>query len=99
MQSLNFRIISTHDIEANWNTCTAFIPNAGEIIIYDCDALHSYERFKIGDGIHSIVELPFAVDSVIQSMLHIEKNIIYADAGRITEYEEQLPDNQESEVI
>lgn len=86
MNALNLRIINTHDTEFNWDLCTTFIPKAGEIIIYDIDDNHVYERFKIGDGIKTVVELPFALDNTIESILHIENNVIYADGGRIKEY-------------
>ena len=32
----------------------------GEIIVYDADDTYSYPRFKIGDGIHNVNELPFS---------------------------------------
>ena len=89
MNSLNLRIIHTHDTEENWNKCTTFIPRAGELIVYDVDENHTYERFKIGDGVKTITELSFTLDSTLESMLHIENNVIYADAGRITDYEEK----------
>lgn len=93
MNTLNLRIIHTHDTEANWNNLQkTFIPKAGEIIIYDIDETHSNERFKIGDGIKTVQELPFAVDNIIESIFNIEGNTIYADAGRITDYEQ--PSNQ-----
>ena len=33
---------------------TNFIPRQGEIIVYDVDATHTYERFKIGDGVTNV---------------------------------------------
>ena len=89
MQTLNWRIIHTHDTEANWNSCETFVPKAGELIIYDVDAEHEYERFKIGDGVKNIKELPFTVDNVLESMFNISNKTIYADAGRITDYQEK----------
>lgn len=92
MNSLNLRIIHTHDIQAKWDKdeLKTFIPKAGEIIVYDIDDNHSYERFKIGDGVKTITELPFAVEHVIESIFNINKGTIYADAGRITRYEESI---------
>ena len=90
MNTLNLRIINTHDKEANWNLCTTFVPKAGEIIVYEIDDSHTYERFKIGDGIKTVIDLPFALDSTLESILHIENNVVYADAGRITAYEEKV---------
>ena len=60
---LQTRLIHTHDIEANWNKCVNFIPNKGELIVYDSDEEHNYQRFKIGDGVTTIINLPFTVDS------------------------------------
>jgi hypothetical protein len=69
------RVISKHDIEANWNKANQFIPEAGELIVYDVEVdssgktlelpegrtiPYTYERFKIGDGINIPVNLPFA---------------------------------------
>ena len=56
---VNSRIIHKHDVEANWLDKT-FTPSKGEIIVYDVDANHTYERFKIGDGKTDISALPFA---------------------------------------
>lgn len=92
MNTLNLRIIHTHDIQANWDSenLKTFIPKAGEIIVYDIDDNHAYERFKIGDGVKTITELPFTVDNVIESIFNISNGTIYADAGRITTYEEPV---------
>ena len=58
-KNISSRIIHKHDIEANWNKATNFIPKAGEIIIYDKDETYDYERFKIGNGITTVTALPF----------------------------------------
>ena len=81
---LKTRIIHTHDVEVNWNKCTNFIPNKGEIIVYDPDATHRYTRFKTGDGITTIVNLPFTIDTTIDEALNTKDGIHYLDAGRIT---------------
>lgn len=88
MNALNMRIIHTHDIQANWDSekLATFIPKAGEIIVYDIDANYSYERFKIGDGLRNVKELPFTVENIVEKLFNIQDKIIYADAGRITEY-------------
>lgn len=56
---MNGRLQDKHDIEANWLKATNFIPLAAETIVYDIDDTHDKPRFKIGDGIHTINELPF----------------------------------------
>lgn len=53
------RIIQKHATAAEWNAKSTFIPLEGEVIIYDQDDTYDYERFKIGDGITSVVNLPF----------------------------------------
>ena len=58
------RIQNKHDAEENWikagqNAENPFTPLAGEIIVYEKDSEHSYTRFKIGDGVTNINNLPF----------------------------------------
>lgn len=56
----NVRIVNKHDTEANWLKATGFTPKQGELIVYDIDSNHTYERFKIGDGKTNVNTLPFA---------------------------------------
>mgnify|MGYP003309089094 CR=1 FL=1 len=86
MDTLNLRIFQTHDTEENWNKCLTFIPRAGEVIVYDIDANVKYERFKIGDGVTPICDLPFTVESMVAKMFNIQNNVIYADGGLIRDY-------------
>jgi hypothetical protein len=58
-KTLKARIIHKHETEADWNKATNFIPLLGELIIYDRDTNYTYERFKIGDGITNVINLPF----------------------------------------
>lgn len=91
MDSLNLRIIHTHDTESNWNLCTEFVPKAGELIVYDVDDHYDYVRFKIGDGINTINDLPFNIDTTIE----------YLDAFRyvgVIEESEQLPAANKGDV-
>ena len=81
MDTLNLRIIHTHDTEENWNKCKSFIPHAGEVIVYDADETYSYARMKVGDGKSTIENLPF---SGIAG--DVQGDIVYFDAGRITQY-------------
>ena len=59
VKEINSRIINKHDIEVNWNKASTFIPQLGEIIVYDIDENYNFERFKIGDGITNVINLPF----------------------------------------
>lgn len=63
---INSRIQQKHDVAANWAKATNFIPQKGEIIIYDAEYNASGSetqavRFKIGDGTRTVNNLPFAV--------------------------------------
>lgn len=60
---LNSRIINKHDTEENWLKATGFTPKQGELIVYDIDNTHSYERIKIGDGVQNVNDLPFYAGS------------------------------------
>lgn len=63
-KNLKSRIVHKHDLESNWAKATGFIPKQAEIIVYDIDSTHNYERFKIGDGVTNVNALPFADDAV-----------------------------------
>ena len=60
-KNVNARVVFKHDTEANWKLATNFIPKAGELIVYDQDSSHSYDRFKIGDGKTKVNDLPFGI--------------------------------------
>ena len=53
------RSVQKHDVQSNWEKAVNFIPMAAEIIIYDRDENHNYERLKIGDGVTLVNELSF----------------------------------------
>ena len=66
-KKIKTRVQNKHDYEYNWSQATGFIPLAGEIIVYDADinapgaakGTHSLPRFKVGDGVTTVVTLPF----------------------------------------
>ena len=61
-QTIKTIIQHRHDTEDNWGI-SKYKPLAGELIVYDVDDTHPYERFKIGDGITDVYDLPFAAAS------------------------------------
>lgn len=67
-KNINTRMIQKHDTEANWSKAVNFIPKQGELIVYDKDSIYDYERFKIGDGITNVNDLPFATYKSIPEM-------------------------------
>ena len=59
-ETAKLRIKLKHDTEENWLKATTFKPFKGELIIYDVDSAHSAPRFKVGDGVNVVGDLPFA---------------------------------------
>ena len=65
LKKLNTRIIHKHATASVWNDSN-FTPLQGELVIYDPSydstdgKTYTRERMKIGDGTHTIQELPFA---------------------------------------
>ena len=68
------RIVSKHDTEAKWLNKADFIPNQGEVIVYDKDGTHDYERMKIGDGVTPVNDLPFHVSEI--ELKEVERKIL-----------------------
>lgn len=66
---LKTRILLKHDSEENWLKATGFIPLAGEMIIYDADETHDYERIKIGNGIDNVNSLVFVNEEITESKI------------------------------
>lgn len=62
---VNSRISLRIDTEENWNKYPDFIPLNGELIIYSTDNLYPFQRFKTGDGIHKLAELPFIIHNPV----------------------------------
>lgn len=92
-KNMNARIQHKHDIEANWNKALNFIPKIGEIIVYDIDENYNYSRFKIGDGVRTINDLEFLLDT--QYILHnsnalsqiLEQHILNIDYNTILAFD------------
>ena len=82
-KNIKTRIIHKHDTEENWNKATNFIPKQGEIIVYDIDSSHSYERIKIGDGTTNVNSLPYVSETVVDAKLSstsenpVQNKVIY----------------------
>lgn len=57
------RVTLKHDTEAKWADKKDFIPLKSEMIVYDEDDTHNYKRIKLGDGVTTVVNLPFATIS------------------------------------
>ena len=57
--TINSRIQLKNDTEVNWNKAVNFIPKKGEVIIYSADGTHPFSRIKVGDGLTTVINLPF----------------------------------------
>lgn len=57
-----------HKTEEEWNATPEFIPEAGEIIVYDADINHSVPRLKVGDGVQTINQLPFTDEEILSKL-------------------------------
>lgn len=85
-KNIKSRIQNKHDIEANWNKAVNFIPMQGEIIIYDIDSNYDFERAKIGDGVTSVVNLPFYLADEINAIkadLATKVSVSYDDTNAL----------------
>ena len=71
---INTRIIHKHETEANW-LLSSLIPMQGELVVYDIDENHSYERIKIGDNVKNVNDLPF-VDDALRAELLVQINSV-----------------------
>lgn len=45
-----------------------FYPLAGELIVYDPDSVYDYPRFKFGNGISNVDQLPFVTEELTEEM-------------------------------
>lgn len=65
---LKGRLVQKHDTAENWSKATSFVPKQGEVIIYDKDTTHPYERVKVGDGSTLVSSLPFIDDNKVDKV-------------------------------
>ena len=80
------RISQLHKTEAEWQRYSQWIPEAGELVVYDPDTSYPYARVKVGDGKRMLSELDFLIDSTIAEILKQVRFEDVIDGGRITEY-------------
>jgi hypothetical protein len=80
------RVSNLHKTEAEWAKLSNWVPEAGELVVYDSDRQHDYARLKVGDGEKSLKELPFFIDSAVNTILQKNRHQEVIDGGRITMY-------------
>ena len=59
----NLKSVPFHATEAEWLSIS-YIPKQGEIITYDADEKYGYIRFKTGDGVTDVNQLPFSITTI-----------------------------------
>jgi hypothetical protein len=80
------RISQLHKTEAEWLKLSKWVPEPGELVIYDPDDMHPYARIKVGDGTRAIKDLDFFIDSAIEELLKRVSFEDTIDGGRITDF-------------
>lgn len=80
------RVSNLHKTESEWQNHPEFIPNAGELVIYDPDDQYKYARFKVGDGETLLKDLEFFLEATIADLLKNSSFNSTIDSGRITNY-------------
>ena len=80
------RVSNLHKQETEWLKLNDWIPEAGELIVYDPDIRYSYARLKVGDGIHTLKELEFFIDKAALALIQKQQYFEIIDAGRVTDY-------------
>lgn len=80
------RISQLHKTEAEWKSFNDFVPEAGELVIYDPDDKCDYARVKVGDGKTLLQKLPFFIDSAALALIQKQRYFDIIDAGRVTDY-------------
>jgi hypothetical protein len=51
-----------------------YVPKQGELVVYDIDEDYTYQRFKIGDGVTVVGNLPFYFEEEIAAIKAELKN-------------------------
>ena len=80
------RISQLHMTAAEWQKHSNWVPEPGELVIYDPDDIYEHARIKVGDGKRALKDLDFFIDSAIAEMLRQVRFEDSVDGGRITEY-------------
>jgi hypothetical protein len=73
--------------EAEWSKLDLkFTPLPGELVVYAPENPLKSPRIKIGDGKHTLHELPFVIEATVTALLEKYQRSEELDAGNITDY-------------
>ena len=84
----NARFCPKGETEANWNKAIGFIPLKKEIIEYLPDENYSATRFKVGDGVTAVQDLPFVGVDDKEIKEYIDSKIAAIPAQVQVDYEQ-----------
>lgn len=56
------KAVLKHETESDW-ALSSYVPDDGEMVLYDEDATHNYKRAKYGNGTDKVKDLPFALSA------------------------------------
>ena len=59
IKQIKAKVVFKHETATNW-ALSNYVPNQGEIVIYDGETDGEPQRFKLGDSEHIVKDLPFA---------------------------------------
>ena len=95
----NIKAIPFHATESEWNSIS-YIPKQGEFIVYDVDSNNTSPRFKTGDGVTDVKNLPFTLATISEVQAYVNSQI--GSAGHlkriVLEDGAELPNVNEADV-
>lgn len=95
----NIKAVPFHATEAEWNGMS-YIPKQGEFIVYDVDSNNTSPRFKTGDGVTDVKNLPFTLATISEVQAYVNSQI--GSAGHlkrvVLEDGAELPDVSEANI-
>lgn len=98
-KNMKSRHIQKHATESEWLKANIFVPKQAEIIVYDVDETHPYERFKIGDGVTLLANLPFSNETIDLTGYATESYVDEAVANAFGASDLNFTDDGEGNVI
>lgn len=86
-KNVKARVVFKHDTANHWAEATGFIPNKGEIILYDPYGEYNYTRIKIGDGVNCPNNLPFFLENIyeLNEALKVAETNVFLTGGESSE--------------
>lgn len=95
----NIKAVPFHATEAEWNSMS-YIPKQGEFIVYDVDSNNTSPRFKTGDGVTDVKNLPFTLATISEVQAYVNSQISSAGYLKriVLEDGAELPDVSEAYI-